>query len=389
MEQRAEGTRSKVDLIDRLGVLFLWRRFILINFVAATAVAVIVSLLLPKWYKSTATLLPPKQPDLFGSFGAASSGLRSLSSLGRGGGLGQRQQAYNYFAILKSRTASEAVIRKFDLMNEYGISDSSMEKTIKELEGNVSFEEQTDDYISVEVLDKDPRRAADMANFYVELLNQMSTELGTTEAKNNREFIGARLDQARQTLALAEDTLRNYQEKSGIMISPEQSATVGAIASLYGMKAKKEVELAVLERTMGSDTASVQQARIELAELNRKLSTFPEIGLESFRLYRDVAIQEKILEFLLPVYEQARIEEQKDVPVLLVLDHAVPAEKKSRPQRVLITLVVAFLSLVSLIPLVLWMEGVRSRRFSPASLGGKFQAVIGRITLLYRVARAG
>ena len=73
--------------------------------------------------------------------------------------------------------------------------------------------------------------------------------------------------------------------------------------------------------------------------MNKKVAKIPEAGLEAVRLYRDVAIQQKIVEFLVPMYEQARIDEQKDVPVILVLDKAVPPEKKARPKRFIIVVV--------------------------------------------------
>lgn len=374
----------KSGLWEYIEILVRWRRFIIINFIVITTVSVIVSFLLPQWYKATATLLPPKRQDIFGTFGTTSSVLRSLTGGGLRG-LGQSSQAYNYFAILKSRTASEAVVRKFNLIEVYDISDTSMEKAIKELASNVSFEEEADDYISIEVLDKDPQRAADIANYYVELLNQISTKLGTTEARNNREFVEARLAQAKTALAIAEDSLRSYQEKSGIMISPEQTETISSIASLYGMKAKKEVELAVLEHTMGSDNQLVKQARLELNELDRKLATFPEVGLESFRRYRDVAIQQKIVEFLVPIYEQARIDEQKDVPVVLVLDKAIRPERKYKPQRTLIVVLVSSLSLCFLLVSAFLLHGLEQKQLNQTQLEAAIRVWSTKVHRLYRI----
>lgn len=337
------------NLAQFIRIVFRWKRFIVIDVVVVMTISTVIAFLLPRWYKSTATILPPKRQDVFSSLGAASSIVRGLTNNSGLRGLGAGTQVYNYFAILNSRTASEAVINKFDLIHVYDIADTSMEKAIKELSYNVSFEEKADDYISIEVYDKDPIRAANMANYYVELLNQISTNLGTTEARNNRVFIEARLTQAKASLAYAEDSLRNYQKKSGMMLSPEQTETISSIAMLYGMKAKKEVELAIIQKTLGLDNPTVSQAKLELNELEKKLSTFPELGLESFRLYRNVIIQEKIVEFLLPLYEQARIDEQKDVPVVLLLDKAVPAERESKPRKLLIIAISNLLNIVLII----------------------------------------
>ena len=67
-------------------------------------------------------------------------------------------------------------------------------------------------------------------------------------------------------------------------------------------------------------------------------SKMPDIGGEYFRRFRDVEIQYKILQFITPIYEQAKVEEQRNTPSVVVLDRAFPAERKARPKRLLIIL---------------------------------------------------
>ena len=343
-------------LFNVIGTLLAWRRFILVNVIVVTVAAVVVSLLLPQWYKSTASILPPKEPDMFGALGSAGSLLRGLPGLARRS-LGGSGGTYNYFAILKSREAMEAVVRKFNLMGEYGITDSSMEKAVKALSGNTAFDTQDDDNITIEVFDRDPLRAADIANYFVELLNGISVQLGTKEAGSNREFIETRLDGIYADLRRAEDSLQAYQERTGMLIVPEGEGAsgIGPIAELYGMKARKDLELAI-----------------------------PGIGVESLRLYCNVAIQQKIIEFLVPLYEQAKINEHKDIPVLLVLDRAVPAEKKSKPQRMLIVFLACVLTLALSVLLALLMQGV----FGPEGatvFERRVQKAARRVARFYRV----
>jgi len=348
-------------IIQYLDILIRWKNFIIVNFLIVFITTVVIVFLLPRWYKSTASLLPPKQSDIFGSLGASSSILKGIGSLSKLGGLGQKSNAYNYYAILKSRTTMESVIKKFDLIKVYDISDNSMEKTIKELEENVAFEEQTDENITIEVLDKDSVRAAAMANYFVQMLNEGSIRLGTLEARNNREFIEQRLAEVNKNLHDSEEAMRKFQERSAMIITPEQTSGVDAVATLYGMKAKKEIEVAIMERSVTPDNPLLRQNKLELAELEKKLLTIPQVGITSLRLYRDMLIQQKILEFLVPIYEQAKIDEQKDLPVLLVLDKAVPAERKSRPLRALIICLVSGLALCCLVPLSFLLHGLIRR----------------------------
>ena len=187
-DSRSNGQEKEVGLLDYLGILMRWRKFIVINTIVVMAVTTIVVFVLPKWYRATASILPPKDTGLLNLMNSSNSVLRGLGGLSRLGGLGQTSGSYNYFAILKSRSMMESVVRKFNLLDVYDVADSSMEKAVKELSTNTAFESQDDDNITIEVLDKDPQRAADIANYFVQQLNVKSIELGTLEARGNAEL---------------------------------------------------------------------------------------------------------------------------------------------------------------------------------------------------------
>ena len=347
-----------MQFLRALEVLLRWKNFILINMLVVAILASAVTLLLPNWYKATASILPPKEEDLFGAALGGSSLLKGLGAKALGS-LGKSSANYNYLAILKSRTSMEAVVNKFDLMHVYKLPENSMDKAVKALEENALFDMQDEGNITIDVYDKDPQRAADMANYFVEILNSTSIRLSTLEGRNNREFIGKRVDQCRNDLRQAEDSLTSFQQKKGVIIAQyADNASIAAYAQLYVAKARKEIEVAVLEKQVTPENEALVQAQAELRVLDKKLEGFPEIGVEGIRLYRDVITQERILEFLLPIYEQAKVDEQKDVPVLLVLDRASPPQRKALPQRTLIVCLFSFLSLAASILMVFMMEGV-------------------------------
>lgn len=388
------NVQIRKHFLDYVAIVLKWRKFIATNVIAVFIVAVIISLLLPKWYKATVSILPPRQPDLFnvlsgvGASGGISSSLRSVAGLAHLGGFGQSNSGqYNYLAILNSRSAMEDVIHKFNLITVYEIADSSMEKAIKELVGNVFFEEQKDDYLTIEVLDKDPIRATAMANYFVNVLNSISMQLGTRESRSNREFIEQRLQESKEKLRQNEDALRNYQEKSGMIITPEENSNISVIASLYGLKAKKEIEYAIATRTTSNDNPVLQQLKIELSELDRKLSTVPQTGLTSLRLYRNVIIQQHIVDFLIPLYEQARVDEQKDIPVVLVLDKAVPPEKKSKPQRIVIVAVCSVAALIFSLMLVFIRERIHSLTLSDPIQAAQLNNIRNLILSMFHLKR--
>ena len=385
--EKVDGELKEVRPMDYLLVLRKWRRFIVINLLIFAAIVTGVSFLLPNMYKATVSILPPKNRSMSSGLGALAQLTREFSPLSALTRLSAPQDVYNYIAILQSRTAMEAVVNKFQLIDVYEISRRSMEKAIKELEGNTKSEIQDEGNFTIEVIDKDPQRAAAMANFFVETLNKISIDLGTQEARSNREFIEKRVEEVKASLRAAEDSLKAYQEKRGLIIVPEEaSSSISAIAELYATKERKATELAVLERTVGRDNPFYQQADIELSELNKKIATIPQTSLSSFRLYRDAAVQQKIYEYLVPLYEQAKIDEQRDVPVVLVLDKAVPPERKDRPKRLFILLTALVLGLMANSFLVFLIESIRTHhKERTGSVELPQKSLIRRIQGIYKV----
>jgi len=366
MEESIDANRNENvtgrqgGFLQTMQILITWRRFIAINVLILTLVAVIISFILPKWYRATASIMAPKDQSFLNFLGQSSSVLKGLGSLSKLGST-QNTGPYNYFAILKSRRAMDSVVNKFHLMSVYGISDSSRENTIKVLRDNATFTSEDEDYITLEVVDKDPRRAADMANYFIEVLNSISIELGTKEAENNRSFLEMQVRITKDSLRDAEESLRKFQEQSRVIITPEETSALTAIAELYASRAKKELEISILRQHVTDENEALQQLRLEVQELDKRIATFPQTGITALRLYRQLVTQQKILEFLIPMYEQAKINEQKDVPVLLLLDKAVVPEKKIKPQRTLIIAIVFFVSLFSMVGLSLFLHGLRAR----------------------------
>jgi len=323
--------------MEYLLALMRWKKQLALFVLATTLLAAGVSFLLPVWYKSTVTLLPPRTQGLLGGLNPFSALLRDFAPTGAAARLGSSGGSVNYLAILHSRRASETMIRRFDLARVYGMEDETMEEIIKEFEDNLNIEIDDEGTIKLEILDRDSVRAAAMANGMVEILNTIAIELGTSEARSNRMFLEKRLNEARGELAASEVKLKEFQEKKGIIVlSEDAKASAAAIGELYAKKVRTELELAILKKTTGDDNPVVAQLLLEERELDRKLSTYPALGMESFRLFRDVLIQQKIQEFLVPMFEQARLEEQKDLPVVVILDKAVPAERKALPKRMMI-----------------------------------------------------
>lgn len=404
--ERTDGKPSEVGVWDYLYVLYKWRKFIVLNVLILTLIAVIVALLLPVQYKATATVMAPRKSDLFGGLGAFSQSIREFAPFLRGLS-GNQPPLFTYLAILNSRTAMEKVVNKFNLMKVYGIKDSSMEKAIKKLRGNTDFEIDENGVLVINVYDEDRKRAADMANYFIEVLNEINIKLNIEEARNNRIVLEKRYLQNLADLKAAEDTLKKFQQKYGIYYLPEQTkAAVEAAAELEAQIMAEEVKLGILQRQLGEDASEVKLAKIQIEEMRKRLNQMkegndklkselslfvpfkdmPELGLQYLRLYRDYEIQNKLLEFIVPLYEQAKIEEQKNVPVVQVLDYAVPPEKKARPFRTLIVLSVFSSALVLFIIIAFVNESFLNRKRMLNSLEIKTYNFARKIAELYKIS---
>lgn len=367
-QERRDGMYTSGGvLLDFLAVLTKHRKFISRFVFLATVVVTVIALLSPKWYKSTASVFPAEKTELLGALEGVSSLAKAFSPAKALTSLTGNSETDRYLAILKSGTALTAVIQKFDLVKVYDITSYPGEKTAKELLNNTEFTVESEGNLTITVYDKDPQRAADMANFFVETLNKTNTEIQVQNARGNREFIEERYNKNLIDLAAAEDSLKAFQKKYGIIALPEQTeASIKAAAEITAQLSLKEVQAGVLRRTQSLDHPLVIAAQIEIDELHKKLSQMnsggkfsagdmrifvpfskvPDLGSEYIRRYRDVEIQYKILQFITPLFEQAKVEERRQTPSVLVLDKAAPAERKAKPKVSLYSLLALVISLV-------------------------------------------
>jgi len=375
---QTDGAASAGDtLVEFLQIVTRHRKFISRFVLLSTLGAILLALLLPKWYKSTASVFPAEKADLLGGLDGIASVAKAFSPSRALSALGTNSETDRYMAILKSGSVLVAVIQKFDLVNVYGITSYPGERTAKELMSNVEFTVESEGNLTVTVYDRDPQRAADMANFFVEMLNKTNTELMVQNARGNRSFIENRYRKNLEDLRAAEDSLKSFQKKFGVIALPEQTeASIKGAAEIVGQLALKDVQLGVLRRSLSADNASVQGVQIEIDELRKKLGELntgtgvgandprvfvpfkmiPDLGAEYVRRLRNVEIQYKILQFITPLYEQAKVEENRQTPSVLILDKAAPAERKTKPKVSLYALLALVISLVLSFFVVFFLE---------------------------------
>lgn len=375
--------KSKSSFWQFLYVLMKWKWFLLAWFAGIMVVVTIMVFLIPRWYKVQASVLPPRNSNILSGLSSLSSMMQSVSPLLSRTGLGGPSPTFTYLAILNSRSVMDSVINKFDLVKVYHITSYPMEMAEKELRGNTVFDIDENDALTITVMDRDGKRAADMANYFVVLLNEIFTKVSVEEAHSNRLFIQQRYEKNLADLRNAEDTLTEFQQHYKVYDMPQQAkAAITAGADLEAQRIGAEVELGIMRQQYGEDAPQVKLKALQIQELSKGLNDLqngsgsdfdkgssilpafknvPELGMAYLRLYRDYEIQTKLLEFILPLYEQAKIEEQKDTPATIVLDEAIPPERPTVPKRLFIEIIFAFVVASLLVYFVHVLERVKSQ----------------------------
>ncbi len=371
---------DEISLLDILIVLAKHKKLVLGLPIVAGLLALGITFLMPNWYTATTKILPPQQ-----SQSSAAAMLGQLGALAgmAGGSLGIKNPNDMFVAMLKSRTIADAIIERFKLKELY--DEKYLQDTRKELSNNVNISSGKDGVITIDVDDKDPKRAADMANTYVDELEKLTLKLAVGEAGQRRLFFEKQLKQSKDELTQAEIELTKYQKQKGV-IDPKGQAglTISAAAALRAQITAKEVQLASLRSFATPENPDLLRAqqelaslRVEMAKISRggsgeigdvlvSMGKAPEEGAEYFRRFRDLKYYETLYELLAKQHEVAKIDEAKNATLVQVLDRAEPPERKSKPKRLLILLLSLFgAGLVALLG-AFGMNSIEQSRREPA-----------------------
>jgi uncharacterized protein involved in exopolysaccharide biosynthesis len=347
---------QEISLLDLLIVLAERRRTILLIAAASAIVAIVVSFLLPNRYTATVVLLPPQQNSSLSSALASQLGnLGSMAALA-GGSLGIKNPNDMFVAMLKSQTVENAMVRDYELQREYRkkyVSDAR-----KAFENYATVDDSTKDgLIHIAVEDRNPVRAAQLANGYVEHFQGLSQNLAITEASQRRLFFEKQLLQTKNNLADAEVALQRTEQTTGlIQIDSQARALIESAASLRAQIAAKEVQVQAMQTYATGQNSQVIQAQQELESMRAQLEKLggsvdtanslivpkgklTEAGLDYVRKLREVKYYETIFDILARQFEIAKLDEAKEGALVQVVDPAIPPDRKSSPKRALIVIV--------------------------------------------------
>src|SRR6266566_2919194 len=315
----------------------------------ALLASTLTAFLIPVRYESTARLMPPDNQSASGlatAVAAMSGGAGGLGGIATDL-LGLKSTSDVFVGILSSRTSQDKLIQQFDLKKLYG--DSRMEDARRDLANHTSMSvDRKSQIITISVTDHDPKRAAAMAQAYVEELNHLVAELSTSSARRERIFLEERLRAVSKDLESAEKDFSQFSSRNGAIDIKEQGkAMVEAAATLQGQLIAAESELEGLRQIYTDNNVRVRSVRARIDELKHQLEKFggkgedtstpgssgqqrdslypsirklPLLGVKYADLYRITTVQEAVFEALTKEYEQDQVQEAKEIQTVKVLD---------------------------------------------------------------------
>ena len=313
-------------------------------------IALGVAFTIPPTYTAKTQFMPPQQPQ-----SAAASALASLGALGglAGAASGLKNPSDQYIALLKSRSVTDTMIERFQLMKLYELEFKDDAR--KKLNMNTRIMAGKDGLISVEVDDTSAKNAADIANAYVPELQKLMGRLAITEAQQRRAFFEKQLLISKDKLAAAETSLKSTGINSSALKASPQAAVEG-VAKLKAAVTVQELKIASMRGYLAESAPDFKQALNELGALRGQLSAAgrsDESGNRSdsdyVARYREVKYQETLFELFAKQFELAKVDESREGATIQVVDVAEVPERKSKPSKALIALAAMALSFFALI----------------------------------------
>ncbi len=367
---------ERIGLIDLLLVLAR-RRFLVFGLPLLFALTAVVAVLnMPDVYSASAQLVPVQANQ--SNSAAAILGQLNLGNMGSA--LNNRNAEF-FTRIMQSRKVGERVIKQFDLIKRYQVE--SVSQALGVLAGKLEFQiDNKSGVVTVSVDDWHPATSADMVNFLVDQLIEVTREITVSEATQRRVYFEKQLASAQQRTRSAEAELKAYQARTGVYGLDQQAGnTLGMISKLEAEIAAKNIQLRVLRTTMTDSNPQLlgvletinglnaQLARLKSADgaVENSLGKLSNISSEYTRLFRELKYQESVNEVLNKQFELAKLDEARDAPSVQILDYAVTPEQHVKPKRKLIVIGAMFAGGLLGILLALIAEGFTQALRQPES----------------------
>lgn len=385
-------TNQQPNLTETAVLIDLYRKHfaLLVRYGGAIMVIVlIVSLLMPQKFVSEATIMPPEAGS------SASSSLATLLSaapISLTASGAEAKTALLFMEILRSRTLRENVIDSLRLESSVVFAGQSRDEIVKALDkataveifktGKVAVEIQVGTYWfpSSDQVDSARKMSAQIANAFTAELDKMNRATSTLRARRTRAYLERVIAQTLHATSRLQDSLQRFQQDNNVLGLREQLELMAANSSAVGTElAKERMTLALMEQEFQSNSPQVRLQRQKVETLERQFEMVQTGGMVSsdelsipagkmpalsrvyLNIMRDLKTNEQVLAYLQSQRMQEVVQEERDVPTIVLLDTAKVPTNRSSPSRTLMMLVSAFVIVALYLLLVPMVDGMRRR----------------------------
>jgi uncharacterized protein involved in exopolysaccharide biosynthesis len=337
---------DEISLLDLLLVLAENIKLLIFGPLIVGLAALGISFQIPETFTAKVVLMPPQQQQ-----SGASAMLAQLGALAgaAGAAAGIKSPSDQYAALMKSSAVENRLIDRFNLIKIY--ESKLREDARKTLEQRTRIDAgKKDGLMVIEVDDHDPKRAAEIANAYVEELSILLSRLAVTEAQQRRVFFERQLQKVKEDLTRAQSALKRGGTEADVLKTQPQTAVI-ELAQLTAQVTAKEVELAAMRSYLKEAAPDFKQALNELAALKAQLAK-AQAGSVSVKAdgnqniqndyvsrFREYKYQETLFDLMARQFEIAKIDESREGAIIQIIDAAEPPERKSKPKKAMITLI--------------------------------------------------
>jgi tyrosine-protein kinase Etk/Wzc len=375
---------DEISLLDLLQVVVDNLRLLVLGPLVCGLAALGYSFTIPPSYTAKTQFLPPQQQQ-----SSTASMLASLGALGglAGAATSLKSPADQYIAFMKSVSVQDALIERFKLVEKYEAKLKTDARLA--LTGSVRIASGKDGLIGVEVDDKDPKFAADLANAHVDELRNLLARLAVTEAQKRRMFFEKQLQITKENFTKADLALKASGINSSVLKSSPASA-VEAVARFKAGISVQEVKLGTMRNYLTESSPDFKLALSELASLKSQLSKAEKEepasngATDYVAKYREFKYQETMFELFAKQFELAKVDESREGAEIQVLDVAEPPERNAKPKKTMIAVITTVASGFALLLFVFIRSALKNAsqdeetKLKLSALKGSWQRALGR-----------
>mgnify|MGYP000638501127 CR=1 FL=1 len=360
-------TQKEIDLSKLVLVLKEHKKQIGIITGVTTFLAILYCIFATPIYTAKTIINPPKLTDAGSGISQLLGGMAGLS-LGGGGFLAQKTDADVVIAMLNTAQLKDMVINKFNLIKYYDKKD--IELTRKSLEKYVKFtSDMKSGFVGIDIDDKDPKLAANMANYYNIALGQLISNIAYNKSKQKMDFFNQQLATTKKAVNDAQSKLKDFAQKNGIAAGQQSQMIAGLTTQLQAQLVVAQAQLQAMSLYATTDNPDYKETSAKVDAIRKQLNDIsgqqtqnssnpdslpipaglaPELAQQYANLMREVVLNDEVLKVVAKQYEAAKIDALSEMAptAIQIIDPAQIPLHKSKPNRLKILLVAFVIGLL-------------------------------------------